>query len=361
MIFVSIKHETRLAFRPIVVEKVCFEFKKNTKKELQSLELLLQEKMNHKVHLIEVVILNEISELKEDVIWGLLYLSLQSYYSKTKPLFLMKPLLDSTKYDKELLEKTLKQFKKIFSNNGLKELKEDGLLKKIDIELIFTAITAFSKKLLEEVEDYYSLRNSLPEIPETQVKSENIIISEFRPLIKSMPMREMINSTISPLQQIVEKTDGINKHPFFQRSLCWDEEKNKKLILSIIKGIPIGVFYVNIFPYDPNDELGEGYGSVLWEGQQRINAIEEFIKGSFSVPIEIKTENNEIVEKELFYHDAIEYFNSKLFHTNLLIGETNYETIEKVIENYIIINENFVRHSVEDIEEAKKNLQKTPD
>jgi uncharacterized protein with ParB-like and HNH nuclease domain len=67
------------------------------------------------------------------------------------------------------------------------------------------------------------------------------------------------------------------KIPYFQRPLVWTQEQKIKLIESLWVGIPIGTFTIN--ESSKNEELN----NILIDGQQRINAISEYINDKFPV------------------------------------------------------------------------------
>ena len=67
------------------------------------------------------------------------------------------------------------------------------------------------------------------------------------------------------------------KIPYFQRPLVWTQEQKIKLIESLWCGIPIGTYTIN--ENSKNKELD----NILIDGQQRINAISEYINDKFPV------------------------------------------------------------------------------
>jgi len=60
--------------------------------------------------------------------------------------------------------------------------------------------------------------------------------------------------------------------PDFQRGLVWSDEQNLRLIESVYRGIPIGSYSVNF----SSDDLPPRVTNVLIDGQQRLNALNEY-------------------------------------------------------------------------------------
>lgn len=64
------------------------------------------------------------------------------------------------------------------------------------------------------------------------------------------------------------------KIPDFQRPLVWTREQKIKLIESLWVGIPIGTYTVN-------ESNNPDFDRLLIDGQQRINAIKEYVNDVF--------------------------------------------------------------------------------
>lgn len=74
-----------------------------------------------------------------------------------------------------------------------------------------------------------------------------------------------------------ERTVGAFITPPFQRGLVWTEHQKQRLIESIYMGMPVGALVVNMTsPHDRCD-------CWLLDGQQRTNAMCEYIAGSYAV------------------------------------------------------------------------------
>lgn len=108
----------------------------------------------------------------------------------------------------------------------------------------------------------------------------------------------------------------------------WDITKKQRLIISLLKGLPIGAFYINI---KDDESLREGYRGVVWDGRERLLAIDSFLRNEFSIQYE---------GKELYYRDITTLFNTKLRRTIVSVYETNFTTQKEIIEAHTHINYN---------------------
>jgi len=112
-----------------------------------------------------------------------------------------------------------------------------------------------------------------------------------------------------------------------QRGAPWNTEKKKALIVSILKGFPIGTFYLNKTFLDlPRLK----YADILLDGRERICAVNEFLFGEFPVPTEFG---------ELYYQQACEFFNEGLSRYTLTICETSLRTIDGIIDLRKTVNQ----------------------
>lgn len=86
------------------------------------------------------------------------------------------------------------------------------------------------------------------------------------------------NSTINSLF-IELNTEGLfgMKLPSFQRDLVWSESQNIALIESVILGIEIGGYMVNI------TNIHCEFDNLLIDGQQRLNALHLYFNNAFPV------------------------------------------------------------------------------
>lgn len=140
-----------------------------------------------------------------------------------------------------------------------------------------------------------------------------------------------------------------NPNPSFQRDLVWSEEKKRAFIHSILDEIPIGSFYVNRpEKSDPYLTLCEGYGSLLWDGKQRLHALDDFFKGKFAVLVN---------GKMTYYYENPAFFYHKFSSCMITTYISNFDTLREVIEAYVVINSAQVKHTDEDLKKAIDYLE----
>ena len=84
----------------------------------------------------------------------------------------------------------------------------------------------------------------------------------------SRPIQTIINQIKN-----VNKRDGIDLQPSYQRGYIWGPEFQDKLLYSIIKGYPIG----NISLRVRTDKNAKGAMQEVVDGQQRLTTIYNFV------------------------------------------------------------------------------------
>ena len=149
---------------------------------------------------------------------------------------------------------------------------------------------------------------------------------------KYITLGEIFNGYINNDEQGVWAFGGkLNVRPSYQREFCYDEKKQKEVIRSVRKGIPIDSTRI-VFA-----EEGDGY--TLFNGNQRISSICKFLSNEFSIsdpcingiysfenyPTEIKNQIlNYTVEvqilKEASYSEKKDYF-EKINMEGLVVNE----------------------------------------
>lgn len=140
-----------------------------------------------------------------------------------------------------------------------------------------------------------------------------------------------------------------NPNPAFQRDLVWDEEKKISFIDSIIEQIPLGTFYVNKFDYEAMQTVGEGFDSLLWDGKQRMHALDDFINDAFPVIVN---------GTSVYYSQFSAYFNRILTDTSVSVYSTRYNNMDDIIHAYIKINRKQTAHTTTELEKARAYLEK---
>lgn len=133
--------------------------------------------------------------------------------------------------------------------------------------------------------------------------------------------------------------------PDYQRGLVWTKKQKQNLIMSILMGNPIGdfVFGRKLF----RDSRGEVSGlRVDWtviDGQQRLNAIKEFVGNKFPLP-------DGKYFKDMKYWDVREFLSS--YRINVLyITDLTYE---QEVEVYWNRNFGGTAHSRTELDRIKK-------
>jgi uncharacterized protein DUF262 len=82
------------------------------------------------------------------------------------------------------------------------------------------------------------------------------------------------NFLLPQLKTLVESGDVLNIRPEYQRRLRWSNPQKSRLIESLLLNVPVPP----IFLYESEEARYE-----VMDGQQRLNAIKEFLAGSFSL------------------------------------------------------------------------------
>lgn len=160
---------------------------------------------------------------------------------------------------------------------------------------------------------------------------------------------QLYKNCFDEVEQILAPHSCYNPNPSFQRDLVWSEEKKQQFILSVINEIPIGAFYVNRSKSDLLAlELSEGFGGLVWDGKQRLHALDDFIQGKFSIML-----NGKMVS----YLDYSGFFNVKFGECSIMMYESSFETVREIIEAYVVINSSQVKHTDEDLKKAMDYLE----
>ena len=155
----------------------------------------------------------------------------------------------------------------------------------------------------------------------------------------------LIESAFLPSERILDPALALNASPSFQRNLVWTVEKKQDFIDSILRSLPLGAFYIN---ENLNDlTLGEGYGRILWDGKQRLHAIMSFYMDEFQVNYQ---------GQMLYYSQMTNAFNGAIRSTLVTIMTSNYDTLEEIVEAYVMVNSKQVKHTDEDLQKAIQTL-----
>lgn len=132
----------------------------------------------------------------------------------------------------------------------------------------------------------------------------------------------------------------------FQRDLVWTQKQKEELIKSLIRGLPIGSFFINKNFESPEVDY------VLYDGKQRLDAIKSFLSGEF--PIHVN-------DKEYYLKDLPKADVYSITNARISVIESNISTMEELIEYYITINTAGRNHTEGDIEKARELLMTMKD
>lgn len=132
----------------------------------------------------------------------------------------------------------------------------------------------------------------------------------------------------------------------FQRDLVWTQKQKEELIKSLIRGLPIGSFFINKNFENPEVDY------VLYDGKQRLDAIKSFLSGEF--PIHVN-------DKEYYLKDLPKADVYSITNARISVIESNISTMEELIEYYITINTAGRNHTEGDIEKARELLMTMKD
>lgn len=82
-------------------------------------------------------------------------------------------------------------------------------------------------------------------------------------------------------QSYIEKNLSVNAE--YQRGASWSLKQQRALIDSILKGFILPIFYVHVVKRPNPFTRSETVTAWLVDGQQRLNAITEFMRGRFAL------------------------------------------------------------------------------
>ena len=105
----------------------------------------------------------------------------------------------------------------------------------------------------------------------------------------SRPIQTLMNQI-----QNVNKRDGIDLQPSYQRGYIWSADFKDKLIYSIIKSYPIG----NISLRVRSDRNSKGAMQEVVDGQQRLTTIYQFVSDEYTIQGEV---SRKIIEYNVEY------------------------------------------------------------
>lgn len=168
---------------------------------------------------------------------------------------------------------------------------------------------------------------------------------DFIPLTKKYKCSYGSAHDIGSLIMLGNEYDDKLIIPEYQRDLTWTLKQKQDLILSILNGNPIGEF---LFKKDKNRPNGDI--EIHWyiiDGQQRLNAIKEFIECKFSLP-------------DGLVFDKLKYWDAREFLTGYSIKVLSLQDITLKDELDIYYSRNFggTKHTLEDLQKFLKVKEK---
>lgn len=124
--------------------------------------------------------------------------------------------------------------------------------------------------------------------------------------------------SIQLLNLINDITSGkLVPEPFFQRNLVWREIHKKDFIETILMGYPFPQIFISKGKIDLVNRIST---SCIVDGQQRCNAIQDFIEDKFAVSGKVFSQLNEDEQSEFFKYE-IAVIELDLAHDDPKVGE----------------------------------------
>lgn len=303
--------------------------------------------------------------------------SVREVYSKVEEVTIPFDTIAFTKIQKELEEakqKVDRQAITIFTLEFKKKLKEDGIQKLHNL-LTNRSFTYIGERglisfkftlnqeasLLEQLEQKFQkkLERAIKVFESQQKFQENLLTdeeTEEKGLVKEFPKKfselHCTRNTMSfaeidlmTIYRMADYIQGKNSNPSmipgFQRPSVWTREQKASLIKSILRGLPTGTYYIN---RSDNAELDD----LLFDGQQRFTAVQEFLDGSFPVTLE---------GEEFYWYNLPPRQLSQVENHLVQIVFTEFDSDEELVKFYIEMNENLSPHSKEEIQIASDYLK----
>ena len=168
----------------------------------------------------------------------------------------------------------------------------------------------------------------------------------------SRPIQTIINQIKN-----VNKRDGIDLRPPYQRGYIWSAEFKDKLLYSIIKGYPIG----NISLRVRTDKNEKGAMQEVVDGQQRLTSIYKFVIGEHSMQGECAKKTIEYIAEYMGaeYDASLEKLKRKLNNKGKILLKFSQlpEEIKGNINSFNISITNITNSTDSEISEYFRYLQ----
>lgn len=189
-------------------------------------------------------------------------------------------------------------------------------------------------KLREFNGDMYALINTNTVKPE---KAEH----EFVSLVDKYKMARN-DSSLSEVIFLGLKYDDEYIIPEYQRDLVWTPKQKQDLVMSVLIDNPIGDF---IFK-ETKSHLGATFHYSVIDGQQRINALREFVTNQFPM------------EDGRYFSDLLYWDQRRVFERRIMYYTVPNASLEVEIDIYIGRNKGGTAHTKEELKKAEKLLKK---
>lgn len=257
-------------------------------------------------------------------------------------------------FKKKLKEDTVEKLHNLLTDHSFVYIGERGLIS-------FKFVLNQEAPLLEQLEKGHDKRlERAMKVFESQQKFQGNLLTdeetEEKGLTKEFPKKfsqlHCTRNTMSfaeidrmVIYRMTDYIQGWNSNPSmipaFQRPSVWTREQKASLIKSILRGLPTGAYYIN---RSNNSELDD----LLFDGQQRFTAIQEFLDGSFPVTLE---------GEEFYWYNLPLRQLSQVEKHLVQIVFTEFDSEEELVKFYIEMNENLSPHSKEEIQIASNYLK----
>lgn len=140
-------------------------------------------------------------------------------------------------------------------------------------------------------------------------------------------------------------------NPPYQRGEVWDADRQRNLVWSLLRGIPIGSVYLNARNHRDNP----GQHGVVIDGKQRITAMRAFTHDALAVPAEwfASDERGDYIDPDAILdeitHDGVTQPGVRWSHLTSLgrglfsrstvgVVEATVDSIEAEAEIYLLVN-----------------------
>lgn len=188
-------------------------------------------------------------------------------------------------------------------------------------------------KLREFNGDMYALINANTTKPDE-------VEHDFVSLVDKYGMSRL-DASLSEVIFIGLKYDDEYIIPEYQRNLVWKLKQKQDLIMSVLIDNPIGDFVFK----ETKSHLGATFHYSVIDGQQRINALREFVMNQFPM------------EDGRFFSDLLYWDQRRIFERRVMYYTVPNTSLEVEIDIYLGRNKGGTAHTKKELEKAEKMLK----